>query len=244
MGLFDRFKKGECLVCGKEIGALGKRKIDDGYICKECAGKLSPFYTGRKRSTLDDIRAQLEYREANKADVEAFQAARTLGLDEKVMIDDMHGTFVVVRGGRGWRDANPDVIPLSQVTGAQVDFDETRQEETYTDKEGNRKSYIPPRFTYSYSSEVVVNVNNPWFDGFTIDVSSGTSPMPHSLESEQSRAAAQEICDALTTERERIHEAVEADRTPKSAVVCPHCKATTMPDANGRCEYCGGALDL
>ena len=93
MGLFDRFKKSECLVCGKEIGALGKRKIDDGYICKECAGKLSPFYTGRKRSTLDDIRAQLEYREANKADVEAFQAARTLGLDEKVMIDNMHSTF-------------------------------------------------------------------------------------------------------------------------------------------------------
>lgn len=242
MGLFDRFKKGECEVCGKEIGALGKRKIGDGYICKDCANKLSPYYTGRKRSSIEDIKRQLEYREANKADVAAFQVSRTLGLDEKVMIDEAGGTFVVVRGGRGWRDANPDVIPLSQVTGAQVDFDESRSEETYTDDDGHRQSYRPPRYTYSYRSEVVVSVNNPWFDGFTIDVTSGSTSMPHSLESEQARSAAQEICDALTEERERAHDAAVEAAKPKTAMTCPHCGATSIPDANGCCEYCGGAM--
>ncbi|WP_077597434.1 DUF4428 domain-containing protein [Olsenella urininfantis] len=242
MGLFDRFKKGECEVCGKEIGALGKRKIDDGYICKDCANKLSRYYTGRKRSSIDDIKAQLEYREANMAEVEAFSVSRTLGLDEKVMIDEGRGSFVVVSGGRNWKSTNPDVIPLSQVTGAQVDFDESRSEETYLDDEGNRRSYVPPRYSYSYSSRVEVNVNNPWFDSFSIDVASGSTSMPHSLESEQARSAAQEICSALTTERERIHEEAEASRAPKTAMTCPHCGATTIPDASGCCEYCGGAM--
>lgn len=242
MGLFDRFKKSNCAVCGKEVGALGKRKIDDGYICKECANKLSPFYLGRKKSSVEDIKAQLEYREANRAEVAAFQANRTLGLDEKVMIDSVKGNFVVVRQGRNWKETNPDVIPLAQVTGAQVDFDEERDEETYTDKDGNSKRYVPPRYTYSYTSKVVVSVNNPWFDGFTIDVSSGSTSMPHSLESEQARTTAQEICEALTTERERIYESIEADRAPKTAMTCPHCGATTTPDASGCCEFCGGAM--
>jgi len=242
MGLFDRFKKSECEVCGKEVGALGKRKIDDGYICKDCANKLSRYYTGRKKSSIDDIKAQIEYREANMAEVEAFCVSRTLGLDEKVMIDESHGNFVVVSGGRNWKATNPDVIPLSQVTGAQLDFDESRSEETYLDDEGNRRSYVPPRYSYSYSSHVEVNVNNPWFDSFSIDVASGSTSMPHSLESEQARSAAQEICTALTTERERIHEETQASRTPRTAMTCPHCGATTIPDASGCCEYCGGAM--
>ena len=29
---------------------------------------------------------------------------------------------------------------------------------------------------------------------------------------------------------------------PKVAKNCPHCGATCVPDANGCCEYCGGAM--
>ena len=59
MGFFDKmFEKKECAICGTELGLLGKTKINEGYLCKECAGKLSPFFViehnigapGRKRT--------------------------------------------------------------------------------------------------------------------------------------------------------------------------------------------------
>lgn len=42
MGLFDKFlEKKECGICGKELGLLGKTKLQDGYVCKDCA-RASP----------------------------------------------------------------------------------------------------------------------------------------------------------------------------------------------------------
>jgi len=59
MGFFDKmFEKKECAICGTELGLLGKTKIDEGYLCKECAGKLSPFFHGYRSSSADDIREQ------------------------------------------------------------------------------------------------------------------------------------------------------------------------------------------
>ena len=70
MGLFDKigkaFEKKECAFCGGEIGMLGNRKLEDGNMCKKCAAKLSPFFSDRRRSTVADIQAQLDYREENK----------------------------------------------------------------------------------------------------------------------------------------------------------------------------------
>ena len=57
MGLFD---KKYCDVCGEKIGLLGNRKLEDGNLCKSCASKLSPLFTGRRHSALADIKRQLE----------------------------------------------------------------------------------------------------------------------------------------------------------------------------------------
>ena len=52
MGFFDKmFEKKECAICGTELGLLGKTKISEGYLCKECAGKLSPYFHGYRSST-------------------------------------------------------------------------------------------------------------------------------------------------------------------------------------------------
>ena len=73
MGFFDKmFEKKECAICGTELGLLGKTKINEGYLCKECAGKLSPFFRGHRSSTADDIREQLAYREANAQRLASF----------------------------------------------------------------------------------------------------------------------------------------------------------------------------
>lgn len=79
MGFFDKmFEKKECAICGTELGLLGKTKINEGYLCKECAGKLSPYFHGYRSSTADDIREQLAYREANAERLASFNPTRTL----------------------------------------------------------------------------------------------------------------------------------------------------------------------
>ena len=51
-----------------------------------------------------------------------------------------------------------------------------------------------------------------------------------------------EIKAALTQARQEVRDEVAAANAPKTAVVCPLCGATTIPDAQGCCEYCGGAI--
>ena len=73
MGIFGKiFEKKICDFCGSEIGLLGNRKLEDGNMCKQCAAKLSPWFSDRRSSTVADIRKQLEYREANKLEVASF----------------------------------------------------------------------------------------------------------------------------------------------------------------------------
>ena len=40
----------------------------------------------------------------------------------------------------------------------------------------------------------------------------------------------------------RCRQEAAAAAAPKAAVTCPHCGASTIPDEEGRCEYCGSAL--
>ena len=122
MGLFD---KKYCSVCGEKIGFLGNRKLEDGNLCKECAKKLSPFFSERRQSTVEDIKKQLAYREDNKAAVTAFHVTRTMGGNTKVLLDEDNGRFLVCPE-HNWQEANPDVLDFSQVTGCDVDIKENR----------------------------------------------------------------------------------------------------------------------
>lgn len=63
MGLFD---KKYCDICGKKIGLLGNQKLEDGNLCKDCAKQLSPWFSDRRRSTVEDIKRQLAYREEGR----------------------------------------------------------------------------------------------------------------------------------------------------------------------------------
>ena len=79
MGLFGNlFEKKICSVCGGEIGLLGNRKLEDGNLCKNCAKKLSPWFSDRRHSTVDEIKEQLAYREVNLEQVKAFHTTHTL----------------------------------------------------------------------------------------------------------------------------------------------------------------------
>lgn len=244
MGLFGKiFEKKSCDICGGEIGLLGNRKLEDGNLCKECAKKLSPFFSERRRSTVEQIREQLDYREANKDRVAGFNTTRTLGGDTKVLLDEDAQYFIVTSSSR-WRDANPDVMDFSQVTGCDSEVRETRTEIYRENSEGHRESYDPPRYDIDYDVYLTIHVNSPYFDEITFKVNDSRIEERYSVEFREAERQANEIREALTSLRETVRENVAAAKAPKVAVTCPFCGATTMPDANGRCEFCGGAIGL
>lgn len=250
MGLFD---KKYCDICGEKIGLLGNRKLEDGNLCKNCAAKLSPWFSDRRSSTVDEIKAQLDYREQNKEKVAAFHTTRTLGTNMKVLLDEDAGKFMVTRA-RDLAEANPDVLEFSDVTGCNLDVDESRSEIKRKDNEGKEVSYNPPRYEYSYDFYITIFVNNPYFDQIKFQVNSSSvyiTPGPSAgqfnpetnVEYQNHKKLGEEIKEALTQVRQDVREKVVQASAPKVAVTCPKCGATTIPTANGCCEYCGGAVN-
>ena len=256
MGLFDAFKKKECSVCGGEIGLLGNRKLEDGNLCKNCAAKLSPYFSDRRRSTVAEIQQQLDYREQNKQAVAAFRVTRSLGRDTKVLLDEDAGKFMVTRA-RDLAEANPDVLDFSQVTGCDMDVEEHTSEEKRRDKDGNMVSYIPPRYEFSYDFNLVIRVNHPYFDQISFQLNSSDvdlnrgNPLPMMRKPDprmnpdyrEYETIGKEIKQALTSARRQAREEARQAAAPKQAVTCPWCGATTTPDASGCCEYCGGSVN-
>ncbi|MDL2235952.1 DUF4428 domain-containing protein [Christensenellaceae bacterium OttesenSCG-928-L17] len=238
MGLFD---KKYCDVCGEKIGLLGNRKLEDGNLCKHCAGLLSPFTTDRRRTSLAEIKEHLAYRENNKQEVAAFRVTRTLGGRTKVLLNEDSGKFIVTSSNR-WQGENPDVILFSQVTGCQTEIKESREEIKRIDSEGKSVSYNPPRYDIDYDFHLTIHVNSPYFSEISFKINDNRIDQRGSVEYREAQRQADEIRQALTQAREQAREHMAAANAPKLAQTCPLCGATTTPDASGRCEYCGGAL--
>lgn len=104
----------------------------------------------------------------------------------------------------------------------------------------------------------LIHVNSPWFDEIRFRLNSSTIEIEppagrvwmqggadvgrRSVEYRECEALGEEIKQALTQVRQQVRESVAAANAPKVAQTCPLCGATTTPDASGRCEYCGGAM--
>ena len=245
MGLFD---KKYCDICKNKIGLLGNRKLEDGNLCKDCASKLSPWFSERRHSTVEDIKGQLAYREENKAAVAAFHTTRTLGNGTKLLLDEDAKKFMVT-SARDLAAANPDVLRFEDVTGCNLDIDESRTELKRKDNEGKEVSFSPPRYSYDYNFQIIINVNNPYFDEIRFRLNSSSievSPVigasqPNvngNPEYQECRRTGEEMRDVLLQARQSIRDSA----APKTAVQCPACGASTVGDANGCCEYCGSAL--
>lgn len=170
MGLFD---KKYCDICGEKIGLLGNRKLEDGNLCKDCAKKLSPWFSDRRRSTVEDIKGQLAYREENRGKAVQFRTTRSFGEDWKVLLDEDHRWFTVTRA-RDLAEANPDILDFDSITGCRMDIDESRTELTRKDADGKDVSYVPPRYEYSYDFFLVISVRHPYFDEMRFSLNSSS----------------------------------------------------------------------
>lgn len=198
MGLFGKvFEKKVCDICGGDIGLLGNRKLDDGNLCKDCAKKLSPWFEERRHSTVEDIKKQLAYREANKAKVQAFQITREFAGDSyHVFIDDTKGQFTVAL--RFSAENNPDIVDLSQVVSCHLNIEQNRREEQYRDNEGNLKDYNPPRYKYSYDYSIKLGINSPWFDDMDFRLNSSSVDEHDRMKMSEMENTGNQIVAALT----------------------------------------------
>ena len=176
MGFLGKmFEKKECAICGGEIGLLGNRKLNDGNLCKDCASKLSVWFTDRRKSTVEDIRKQLEDREENKKKIQQFQITKSFkGSARQVYIDETKGWFAIAN--KLSVEENPDILNLTQITGCRLDVNQNRTEEYYKDTEGKNQSYNPPRYKYSYDYKIELSVNAPWFDEMTFQLTTFSIP--------------------------------------------------------------------
>ena len=94
MGFFD---KKYCDVCGNKIGLLGNRKLEDGNLCKDCAAKLSPFFSDRRHSTLEEIKEPEGY---NKL-AEEVPVTVDAGNSTRADVENQSGNELPSTGGMG-----------------------------------------------------------------------------------------------------------------------------------------------
>lgn len=259
MGLFD---KKYCSVCGEKIGLLGNRKLEDGNLCKSCAAKLSPWFDDRRNSTVEQIMAQLAYREENKRNVEAFATTRIFGDGWKLRLDEDHGAFMIARTGN-ISNENPDVVPFSDITGCDFRIDKRTTEIKKKGADGKQESYKPERYRHDFDFNFTVFVNHPYFDdmsfklnNFTVTVSdeenvgtgrrlmARTELNPEDNEDYRRYVRlGNELKDILMNAREQARgEAPVKEEKPDNRVSCRYCGELTVPTADDRCEYCGGSL--
>ncbi len=197
MGLFD---KKYCGACGNQIKFLGGRKVDDGTICKDCNNKLSPYFTGRRKTSLNDIKEQLAYRENNAKELLSFNATKVAGKGPKVYVDGNKGKFIVSRTSDYIKE-NCDIIDLSSIIAFNTRIDEEKEEIYDVDNEGKSISFKPPRYKYEYDFEVEITLNHPYIDEINFTLTGIKPNDPNSSEFKEKEKILGDISEVLTGKR-------------------------------------------
>ena len=172
MGLFDRFKKQDCEICGKEVGMFGYKKLEDGEICKDCIKLLSPWFDDRRHSTVDQIKQQIRYREENKTALNGFRPTMAFGERYTLRAELNNGvpTRFVVERTDNYKEENADIISFRDVISFNIDVQESKRELMARNSKGEEISYNPPRYEYSYDFYAEIRVNHPYFDEITFQL--------------------------------------------------------------------------
>ena len=142
-----------------------------------------------------------------------------------------------------------------------MDIDEGKTEVRKQERGKPSESFNPPRYSYYWNFGITISVNHPWFNEMNFNINSSSvddgidteiirnaprwipKPPAKTQEYAEYEALGKDIVTLLLTKREENVAAALAANAPKQAVNCPHCGATTIPDANGCCEYCGSAIN-
>lgn len=272
MGFFGKlFEKKECAICGGEIGLLGNRKLEDGNMCKDCAKKLSPWFSERRHSTVNEIEQQLEYRAQNREALNGFRPSRRIGENYTVIAEERSGVpyRFVVSDAKDFLEENADLILFSDISSCSIDVDESSRELQKRNSKGEMESYNPPRYEYSYNFNVNMTIeNNPYFDeirfrlnNFSVDINSheygttaggfmgmlmGRTEFDPNNHPEYRRFM--KMCEEIEAlvEAGRSGACVDATQMEAAAPEAPRAKFCTncgAPAEGGKfCQHCGSKL--
>ncbi len=229
MGLFD---KKYCDICGKEIRFLGNKKLDDGNMCKDCASKLSPWFSGRRHTSVAAIKEQLAYREQNQKKLAQFSPSKIIGSRYKVYIDENRKQFLV-SSSSNWRNNNPDIINISDVRDVKITIDEDQDEIYDKDENGKSISFDPPKYEYEYKFSVDIDVNNKFFDDLNFELTSKRPESPDSQEYCDYVYMADEIMRAL------LNRSFREDRSKFKYPYASNGYAGVADDSEWFCPKCG-----
>ncbi len=176
MGLFDRFKKQDCEICGKEVGMFGYKKLEDGEICKDCVKLLSPWFDDRRHSTVAQIKEQLALREENKAALNSFRPTVAYGERYTLRAEVVNGvpTRFVVAQTNDFKAENADIINFKDVTSFNIDVTEHDKELKRRNSQGDMVSYVPPRYEYSYNFYAEIHLNHPYINKIRFEINRDT----------------------------------------------------------------------
>ena len=153
MAFFGKlFEKKVCDLCGGEIGLLGNKKLEDGNCCKECAGKLSPWFDERRHSTVEQIRRQIASREENRQKLQTWNHDMVFGEYQKLYVKFVGRTpdSFVISSASNYKEANADILQFAHVSSCDADIRESHKELKQKNAQGEEISYNPPRYEYSY----------------------------------------------------------------------------------------------
>ena len=184
MGLFS---KKSCSICGEKVGLFGGLKLKDGNLCKNCKSKLSPFFDEGKSSTVEDIQAQLKYREENYKNLDKLEINKIYGEFGVILIDEKNKKFVAVADTSDGlfkspkkvtsiediKDKNPDIIDFSDIEDVEIKVIQTSREEKQTIN-NEQVSYDPKHYTYMIGYTIIIKTKHPYAKSIRLDIKNGT----------------------------------------------------------------------
>lgn len=266
MGLFDKlFEKKECAICGKEVGLLGNRKLEDGNMCKDCTKKLSPWFSERRHSTVEEIKEQLAYREQNYQELRNFSPTRRFGDRFQLIAEERNGVpyRFIVTDSKDYMEENSDLILFSDVSMVDIEIKDHERELFRTNNNNERVSYNPPRFEIDYDFYVTLSIeNNPYFDEIRFKLNSRNvtvtteriggrgiigsigrtvaSEPYHDPMWRKYKQMTEDIENLVNDSRRISNMMAQAQQAAPKPKFCPNCGA---PASQGKfCQECGGKL--
>ena len=118
MGIFS---KKNCSICNNPAGMVGREKLADGYVCKNCAADFSPFWSVWKSTTVREVQAHLNYRKQNRITLSRFNPPVRIGEENALWIDPASGLFALCCY-QDFQYGNPDIFSLKDIRDCTYDI--------------------------------------------------------------------------------------------------------------------------
>lgn len=196
--------KKNCVVCGDKASILTRIKLNDGFLCSDCAKKCSEHLDDYDEITAEEIKKHLQYRNKNKhsAMLKEFTATMSLGEYEILRIDELHEYWLLETEKR-FNNNNPDIFTFAQITDVEFvrkkeclnEFDSEEANQKISNKFKRKKNRCP---IYGYWFYVVIKIKHPCFTEINMRINKYIISEKNQIEYLAAVRTAQDIVDVIS----------------------------------------------